>query len=152
MEIRRGLQSEFVETDSAKEAVLFSNTASFLLDRLRKDSAASYLAQKMDAAEIVDMLAERCKEPPTDPIDLLWVYVSLAALSLTDDLPKLTDKLNAIDLRHVQWGDEIRRAILQGLTPSNFVGVEYESLGKKSPTSVATSAATGIVAAEGPRR
>ena len=73
MEIRGSLQPEFVETPSAKEAVLFANTASFLLNRLQKDSSASYVAGKLKTAEIIEMLKERSKMPPAGPLDLLWI-------------------------------------------------------------------------------
>jgi len=152
MEIRGSLHPEFVETPSAKEAVLFSNTPSFLLDRLRKDSASSYIDQKMNKEEIASLLEERSKTPPASPVDLLWIYVLLAALSLKSDLLDFKDKLANIDLTHVQWGDEIRRAILQGLTPSTFLGVEYEAVGKKSPVSVSTDIVKGEVIPEGTRR
>jgi hypothetical protein len=152
MEILGSLRSEFVETPSAKEAVLFSNTASFLLERLQKDSASTYISQRLKTEEIVSLLEERSKTPPANPIDLLWIYLLLAALSLKPDLPAFKDRLTSIDLRSVQWGDEIRRSVMEAPTPSTFVAVEFEPLGKKSATGVPNTSVTGIVIADGTRR
>jgi len=63
MEVRRLLQGQFVETEAAKETVLFSNTPSFLFERLRKDTSASYVAQELKAEEIIDLLREKCADP-----------------------------------------------------------------------------------------
>jgi hypothetical protein len=146
VEIRGSLRAEFIETPSAKEAVLFSNTASFLLSRLQKDSSVSYVSHELRTEEILEYLEWLCKMSPANPLYLLWCYVFLAALSPKDDLRGFKDRLNAIDLSHVQWGDEIRRVISEERTSSNFLGVQYESGGKKNQGNVSTNTASGVVA------
>jgi len=145
MEIRGSLRREFVETSSAKEAVLFSNTASFLLDRLRKDSSVSYVAHKLKTEEILDALKESSKNSPKDVLDLLWIYVFLVALSLKDDLEKFQDALNAIDLSQIQWGAEIRRAITENRTATNIFAIRYAEPAKTTETHTATNVAHGTV-------
>jgi hypothetical protein len=149
MESRRSIPAEFVETPSAREAVLFANTPSFLLERLRGDTSAAYVADVLRAEEILDLLQERCKRPPANPLDLLWIYVFLAALSLKDDSPEFKDKLNALNLSHVQWGDEIRLAITREKTSTNFLDVHYEEIGNNSETGTPTNVTEGIVLVEG---
>jgi hypothetical protein len=150
MEIRESvLQADFVETPSAEEAVLFSNTASFLLHRLRQDSSAFYVAQKLRTAEIVDSLEAFCKTPPASPVDLLWCYVFLAALSLKIDLRTFKGRLNGIDLSRVQWGNEIRSAITEERTPSNYLDVQYEDIRNNRQAATSTYIADGIVFAGG---
>jgi hypothetical protein len=152
MEIRGSLQSEFVETPSAKEAVLFSNTASFLLDRLRKDSSAAYVAHKLKTDEIVELVKDRIKAPPASPLDLLWLYVLLAALSLKDDLQQFKDRINSNDLSQFQWGDEIRKYILEDKTTTNFLDTRYTEIRKNSQTGTANRVTTGRVLVPGGSR
>lgn len=151
MEIRRSLQTEFVETSSAKEAVLFSNTASFLLDRLRKDSSASYIAHELNTEDIIGMLKERCKTPPTNPLDLLWAYILLAALSLKDDLRKFMDSLNSIDLSQIQWGNEIRGAVVEDKPPTNILDIRYPEARGDSHIGTSTNVTSGIILNPGTR-
>jgi hypothetical protein len=55
MEIPSDVTRQLVETSSVKEAVLFANTPSFLMQRLRRDSATSYLAQALTMRESIDV-------------------------------------------------------------------------------------------------
>lgn len=81
MEIHRSLRTEFIDTPTAKQAVLFANSPAYLLNRLRKDSSVSYVASILGTGEIIERLAAFCARPPKDPIDLVRIYVLLIALS-----------------------------------------------------------------------
>jgi hypothetical protein len=127
MEVRRLLQSQFVETETAKETVLFSNTPSFLFDRLQKDTSASYVAHQLKADEIIDLLHEKCANPK-NPMDLLWIYVLIAGLSLksADEIMRLRNDLNRLDFSRVEWGDYLRAAILNKGPHTNVVEINYQ--------------------------
>jgi hypothetical protein len=152
MEIRGSLQPEFVETSSAKEAVLSSNTPSFLLNRLRKDSSTSYVSGKLKTEEIINLLKERCATPPASPLDLLWIYVLLAALSRKDDLNQFKESISSLDLSRIQWGDEIRRAAIEDRTATNFLDVRYSEVRKDGQADISTNVTKGTLLVSGTER
>lgn len=128
MEIPQRLHAQFVETPSVKEVILFSNTPSFLVNRLRRDNAVSYLAETLNTTEeTINFLDTLVK--PTNTTELLWAYVTLVSLFLRDDIGNFKDRIASIDLSHIQWGDEIRSDLLAEITPTSFQKVEYHGIG-----------------------
>jgi hypothetical protein len=108
-----------IVTASAKEAVLVANTPSFLLDRLRKDTAVRFVLDKMKPSEIVTALQEGLASPPRDAVALVPLYVYLASLSSTDPSDRETwNKVRALDLSHLEWGEAIRNIILASAVPT----------------------------------
>ena len=145
MEIRRVLQQKFVETATAKEAVLFANTSSFLVHRLRKDASTSYVAHELPTADILDLLNEQCNKSFSGPLDVVRGYVLLVALSLKDDLKNFKNRLNAIDLAQLEWGGEIRRMILEERVPTTVSDVTYRELSLTHRTDVTSKVSSGTI-------
>lgn len=126
MEIRGSIHNKFIESDSAKETVLFANTPNYVLDRLRKDTATAYVADKLQTEEIVDALSRLGAMPIQEPLELVRAYVFLVAASLKPDLfGKFREKFESIGLANLPWGDEIRHAILAESIPSNVYNLFY---------------------------
>ncbi len=136
MEIPGSIQAKFVETPSVKEVVLYANTPSFLIDRLRRDDATSYLTQMLGTEETITFLHRI--ERPTDITELLWAYVLLASLFLRDDIAQFEGKLASLDLSQIQWGDDIRKSLLAERIPTSFNMVEYAEVRNASSPDAAT--------------
>jgi hypothetical protein len=115
-----------IVTSSAKEAVLVANTPSFLLDRLRKDDAVRFVLDKMKPSEIVAALQEGLASPPPDAVALVPLYVYLAALSSTDPSDRETwNKIRALDLSHLEWGEAIRNIVLASAVPTTTSTLDF---------------------------
>jgi hypothetical protein len=142
MEIPNNVDSKFVETPSVKEVLLFANTPSFLISRLRKDGATSYLVQVLSTEESIGLL--RKLEHPQDITELLWAYVLMASFFLRDDIIGFQSDINALDLSQIQWGTEIRRDLLSEITPTNFHKVEYAEGTTLNAENAATVRGQGI--------
>jgi hypothetical protein len=136
MEIPSDVTRQLVETSSVKEAVLFANTPSFLMQRLRRDSATSYLAQALTMRESIDVLLT--VQRPHDVTELLWAYVLLASLFLRDDISEFTEMIRNMDVSSIQWGDDIRTSLLAEMIPTSFNKVEYEEPNTMTTTDGAT--------------
>ncbi len=136
MEIPGSIQAKFVETPSVKEVVLYANTPSFLIDRLRRDDATSYLAQMLTTEETINFLHRI--EHPTDITELLWAYVLLASLFLRSDIAQFEGKLASLDLSQIQWGDDIRRSLLAEAIPTSINTIEYAEIRDASSPDAAT--------------
>src|SRR6185437_4159796 len=145
MQIRGNLRSELVDTQFAKETVLYANSAAYLLNRLRKDSAVSYVARVLRTDEIIDDLAEFCAEAHKEPIDFVRAYVFLVALSLKDDLYSFRDRLLSIDMNVLEWGHQIRARIFGEPIPMTVTRIEMQKLQEsQSETSLnRTTVSTG---------
>jgi hypothetical protein len=150
MELQRSLQRQFIETAAAKETVLFANTASFLFDRLRKDSSAAYVAHELTAEEILRLLRDRCANADS-PMDLLGVYVLMGGLSLksADDIKKVGEELNRLDFARVQWGDYMRTTILNKVSGPNTNVVEIRYQENKQEYQAQTNVAEGRIVNSG---
>jgi hypothetical protein len=108
-----------IVTSSAKEAVLVANTPSFLLDRLRKDTAVRFVLDKLKPREIIAALRDGLANPPQDAVSLVPLYVYLAALSSTDPNEQETWKeFQELDLSHLEWGEAIRNIIFATAVPT----------------------------------
>jgi hypothetical protein len=108
-----------LSTASAKEAVLISNTPSFLLDRLRKDVAVQTVLDSMTSDQIVTSLKATLAGEPMSPGQLVPAYIFLAALSGADPQDaKLWEEISSIDLSGLEWGDTIRSVILAEAVPT----------------------------------
>ena len=108
-----------IATPSAKEAVLVANTPSFLLDRLRRDVAVQNVMDNMSVMEVLHALRQGLSNPPSDVIELVPLYVYLAALSNID--PQKTDlwkEFLSLDLSKLEWGDAIRARICADAIPT----------------------------------
>ena len=133
METRRNLNPEFIETPTTKEVVLFANTPTFLLDRLRKDTSASYVSHELSTDELLDKLRDVCSQPLSSPSNLILAYVLLAALSIKDDRKDHSAKLDAINLSKLQWGDAIRKMINEPEPSNNYLEVKFPKIGSREP-------------------
>jgi hypothetical protein len=125
MEIRGSLREEFIDTPSAKEAVLFANEPGFLVDRLQKDTSVSYVASALSTDEIIEALSGISHSQGKNAIDFVRAYIFLVSLSLKDDLDRFKDRINEIDLSKLQWGDQIRSKVLGSRVSSSLTEVKY---------------------------
>lgn len=108
-----------IVTSSAKEAVLVANTPSFLLDRLRKDTAVRFVLDQMKPSAIVAAIRDGLANPPRDAVSLVPLYVYLAALSSTDPNDQETwTEFRGLDLSRLEWGEAIRNIILATAVPT----------------------------------
>jgi len=108
-----------IATASAKEAVLVANSASFLLDRLRKDISVRYVIENMRLSDIVRTLKSGLDSVPNDPAALVSLYVYLVALSATDPSDRETWKqIEMLDLSGLEWGNVIRKLIAADAVPT----------------------------------
>jgi hypothetical protein len=113
-------------TPTAKETVLVANTPTFLLDRLRRDSAVQYVLASMKPPEIVNCLQSRLDNPLTDATKLVILYVLLVALSATDPADQETwRRINALDLSHLEWGEVLKRLIRADAIPTTVSSIIF---------------------------
>ena len=98
-----------VDLRTANEAVLVANTPSFLLDRLRRDSAVEYVSRSLKTDEIFEWLRYLGTRPVRIQ-DLVMAYVCLVALAIKDPR-EVWPGLDHIDLSAFQWGDQLRGLI-----------------------------------------
>jgi hypothetical protein len=99
-----------LDLSNANEAVLVANTPFYLLDRLRKDSSVAHLAQSLSSAAILDELRDLSAIDPQRVQDIVQRYVYLAALAMKDPR-EVWPGLNQIDLRKLEWGEQLRAMI-----------------------------------------
>lgn len=135
MAIPASFREDLLDTPSANETVLFANSPSFLLNRLRKDNSVAYVADTLKTEEIIDALAAY-SALPKDPTDIVKAYIFLLALSLKENLPSFRDQLLAIELSRLQWGDQIRQQILREAIPTIRTGYRFTNLNKTEATKV----------------
>lgn len=127
MEARRNLEEKLIETPTAKEAVLYANTAAYLYERLKRDTSVSYISHDFSTEEILRWLEEKTRNAPNDPLELVRIYVFLTALSTKNDLNNFREKFEGLDLKHAEWGDQIRQMILSEMVPTTFSRILYQS-------------------------
>lgn len=150
METRRNLEAKLIETASAKETVLYANTAQYLFERLKRDASVSYVAHELSTDEILGWLKEKTANAPESPQELVRAYVFLVALSLKDDLNKNKDQFGALDLKQVEWAEQIRQLILNERVPTSYSSVVYQNAGSTIISSATTSGhSSGIVLVPG---
>ena len=148
METGTGLQNEFVETPTAKEAVFFANSPSYILNRLRKDSSASYVTRMLSTSQIIEAMQRLTITPLADIHQLVEFYVLLSSLALKDDTNRFKAQLHELKFGQIQWASEILDMILQELTPTSFSTLRIETK-QDIKSSASTSTAIGIVSAGG---
>jgi hypothetical protein len=108
-----------IASATAKETVLVANTPSFLLDRLRKDSAVQYVLDNMRLPEIVQSLRAGLANPPSDPTSLVALYIYLVALAATDPQDQqIWGQIKSLDLSRLEWGNVIRNLISVDAIPT----------------------------------
>jgi hypothetical protein len=121
-----------IVTSSAKEAVLVANTPSFLLDRLRKDTAVRFVLDKLRPSEIVVALRNGLANPPQDAVALVPLYVYLAALASTDPSEQETwNEFRGLDLSRLEWGEAIRNIIFATAVPTITLDFTLSSTPKR---------------------
>lgn len=148
MEARRNLEEKLIETPTAKEAVLYANTPGYLYDRLKKDTSVPYVAHELSTEEVLDHLEESSRKPPQSPLALVRAYVFLVALSLKDDLMQHRGRFEALNLKQVEWAEQIRQMILRERIPTAFSRVVYQST-SQIVTSTSSSQSSGVVVRPG---
>lgn len=108
-------------TPTAKEAVLVANTPTFLLDRLRKDSAVQFVISSMKPLEIVMTLEQGLLQAPSDATGIVALYVYLAALSVTDPSDQeVWERISALDLSHLEWGEVLKKLMRADAIPTTI--------------------------------
>jgi len=133
-----------VDMRSANEAVLIANTPSYLFDALKKDVAVQTVAETLTAPEILSNLARILSIPPESPHDLVAQYVYLVALSIKD--PKdVWPALDQIDMRNLEWGDQIRSAMKVEFIPTTQIDLPGGAVQiGQSPDVVGTSTSRSV--------
>src|SRR5262245_32510598 len=116
MEAGTSLQNEFIETPTAKEAVLFANSPSYILNRLRKDSSALYVVGTLNTVQTIEAIEKIADAPVADVHELVRFYVLLSSLALRDDTNLFREQLRALKFGQIQWATEILGMILQEAT------------------------------------
>jgi hypothetical protein len=115
-------------TPTAKETVLVANTPTFLLDRLRGDTAVQYVLASMKPLEIIDELQTGLATPPSDATRLVLLYVYLAALSATDPSDQETwTRIGALDLSQLEWGEVLKKLIQADAIPTTVSSLNFKS-------------------------
>jgi hypothetical protein len=148
METRTQIQNALVETSGAREAVLFANTPSYILSRIRKDASAAYVAETLSAEQILEGLRNMLETPDADVHRLVRVYVYLVSLALKEDVSKFSSELRSLNLSGVQWARQIADSILSEQTPITTETVNIDSDNKPSVIKN-TTITTGIVSIGG---
>jgi hypothetical protein len=111
-------------TDSAKEAVLFANTPSYLLERLRKDSAVQILQHGCAPGCLFEMLSE--SGPTKDALDVVRKYLLLVAIT-TSNWPDRWENLSKLDLSDLEWGDTLLELMRAESIPTQTINVVGET-------------------------
>lgn len=93
-------------TQSAKDAVLYANTPSYLLEKLKRDAAVRILSHKLAPSELFDLLSHA--GPASNALEIVRKYVLLVALA-TSSLPDKWDVLSKLNLSDLEWGKLILR-------------------------------------------
>jgi hypothetical protein len=146
MEARRNLEEKLIETASAKEAVLYANTAAYLYDRLKKDTSVSYVAHELSTEEILRWLKEKTAKAPESPLEMVRIYIFLVGLSLKNDLNDYRGEFDALDLRGIEWAEQIRQLIRNEMVPTTFSKIVYQNTGNATiSTSTPSGHSSGIV-------
>jgi len=145
MEARRNLDAKFIETSAAKEAVLYANTAAYLYERLKKDASVSYVAHELSTEDILTLIQEQSGKTPESPLELVRLYVLLVALSIKDDLNAYRSKFEALDLKHVEWAEQLRQMILNEKVPTTFSKIVSTSTKGSTAMNSTTTYSSGIV-------
>ena len=110
--------TEIEITSSAKEAILYANTPTFLLDRLRKDASVRQLLDTHSPEEILGMLKESGRVQ--SPLELTRKYVLLVAL-LTSDWENRWKAAETVNVDDLEWG-----GIITNLAQAEDVPTTYE--------------------------
>jgi hypothetical protein len=148
MEAGRNLEEKLIETPTAKEAVLYANTPGYLYDRLKKDTSVSYVAHELSTEDILRKLEAVSHKAQESALALVQTYVFLTALSLKDDLLQHRSQFEALDLKRVEWAEQIRQLILHESIPTGFSRIVYHST-DKIVTSTSSGQSSGIVIVPG---
>jgi len=148
METGTSLQNEFIETPTAKEAVLFANSPSYILNRLRKDSSALYVTRTLNTTQTIEAIQKLADSPVTDIHELVKFYVLLSSLALRDDTNQFREQLRALNFGQIQWASEILEIIFQDSTPTSFSTLTIEPQ-RNIGSSASTSTTTGIISVGG---
>lgn len=99
-----------LDLSNANEVVLVANTPTYLLDRLRKDASVAHISQTVSATEILDALRATSATEPQRVQDVVQRYIYLAALAMKDP-SEIWPGLAEIDLKKLEWGDQLREMI-----------------------------------------
>lgn len=89
-------------TTTAKEAVLYANTPSYLLERLRKDSGVRLLQTELKPACLGRHLYRATKVASAE--EMVWKYMLVVALA-TSDWPYKWKVFSRADLGDLEWGN-----------------------------------------------
>jgi hypothetical protein len=93
-------------TQSAKSAVLYANTPSYLLEKLKRDAAIQVLLHNASPQELLDLLKHA--GPAASALEVARKYVVLIALAASN-LPDKWTALSGLNLSDLEWGELILR-------------------------------------------
>jgi hypothetical protein len=116
-------------TQSAKDAVLYANTPSYLLEKLKRDAAVQNLVHKNPPSELLDLLSRLA--PASNVLEIARKYVLLVALA-TSSLPDKWDSLSALDLSDLEWGKLILRIAQAQDVPTHQAYVVADDTGNRN--------------------
>jgi hypothetical protein len=88
-------------TQSAKSAVLYANTPTYLLDKLKRDAAIQILLHGTSPEELFETLCHA--GPAENALDIARKYVLLVAVA-SSSLTNKWEALAKLDLSDLEWG------------------------------------------------
>jgi hypothetical protein len=114
-------------TSSAREAVVISNTPSFLLHRLLSDNAVQQASEENSPDDLLSYLERVCDNGPDSPESLTKAYVALVALAVST--PKFTIWKQALELStdKIAWIQQIR-ALLDADRSASYISEEASAI------------------------
>jgi hypothetical protein len=140
-----------LDLGNANEAVLVANTPSYLLERLRKDNSVARIAQSLSTSAILATLRESSGTDPQRVQDVVQRYIYLVAAAMKDP-SEVWPGLSEINLKKLQWGEELRELIkLENVATGRvIVGAPVEDINRTSPSVKATTTRTTDVVQRDP--
>jgi len=144
METRGSLETELLETPAAKEAVVFANTASYVLNRIRVDTSADYVAKSLTTPQIIEAIRDILTQSSGTVNELVKFYVLLTSLALRPDVSDFKELLISLSFGSIPWAREIITLILQEQVPTVVKNIVYESYGRVSNSARAISTNTTV--------
>lgn len=115
-----------VLTETAKEAVLYANTPSYLLEKLRKDPAIQILRHANSPENLWGELKEA--PPVTSALDMVGKYLFVVAVA-TSEWPEKWAALSSLNLRDLEWGETLWKLIQAENVPTATVHAVIDSKG-----------------------
>ena len=95
-------------TPTAKEAVLYANTPSYLLEKLRKDQGVRYLQAETDPHTLWEQLNQA--KTVSNAEEVVWKYLLVVAIA-TSNWHERWAALSRTNLEDLEWGKVLWRLV-----------------------------------------